>query len=115
MDCNYYSVRVCRFEADHVLVEADAETHSPAITMPEGKTKNSFIEWASNLPSTQSPTWIGLPTNAEMVLLTNQSKVLIINMRKLQVDLQSHHTPLVIVVDFRFADLCFLVCLPSLT
>jgi len=68
-----------------VLVEADAETNSPAITMPEGKTKNSFIEWASNLPSTQSPTWIGLPTNAEMVLLTNQSKVLIINMRKLQV------------------------------
>lgn len=56
-----------------------------AIIGPDGNRRESFLEWAANLPDSQLPTWLGLPNNAEMVLLTNRAKGLSSNMLKLQV------------------------------
>ena len=41
------------------------------IHMPEGTRRDQFLAWIDGLPDKQSPDWLGLPTNAETVLLTN--------------------------------------------
>ena len=42
--------------------------------MPEGTRRDQFLAWIDGLPDKQSPDWLGLPTNAETVLLTNLGK-----------------------------------------
>jgi len=39
-----------------------------------GKSKEQFMEWIHSLPNTNSPTWLGLPSSAESMLLINQGK-----------------------------------------
>lgn len=34
--------------------------------------REEFIHWVEMLPDTQTPSWLGLPSNAEKVLLTTQ-------------------------------------------
>lgn len=68
-----------------VFVEADKSSGTPAIKPPAGSSKSELITWAANLPDAQMPTWLGLPANAEAVLLSNRAKVLCINMLKLQI------------------------------
>jgi len=40
--------------------------------MPEGIRREQFLQWTEALPDAQSPSWLGLPNNAEKVLLTTQ-------------------------------------------
>ncbi|KAF4101796.1 hypothetical protein G5714_016596 [Onychostoma macrolepis] len=42
------------------------------IKMPDGIRREEFIHWVEMLPDTQTPSWLGLPSNAEKVLLTTQ-------------------------------------------
>jgi dynein heavy chain 1 len=63
------------FDAGFELVPASGG--HPAIVVPEGSRREHFIEWASNLPAFQSPTWIGLPANAEKVLSTTAARELV--------------------------------------
>ncbi|XP_016305378.1 LOW QUALITY PROTEIN: cytoplasmic dynein 1 heavy chain 1-like [Sinocyclocheilus anshuiensis] len=42
------------------------------IKMPDGIRREEFIHWVELLPDTQTPSWLGLPSNAEKVLLTTQ-------------------------------------------
>lgn len=44
------------------------------INIPQDTTKHKYIEWIKQLPSNEKPTWLGLPDNAEKVLLISQSK-----------------------------------------
>ena len=60
------------FEQDFVLVPNMDGSKSKNLTMPDGIRREQFIQWTDGLPDTQSPTWMGLPNNAEKVLLTNQ-------------------------------------------
>uniref|UniRef100_A0A2K5END2 Cytoplasmic dynein 1 heavy chain 1 n=1 Tax=Aotus nancymaae TaxID=37293 RepID=A0A2K5END2_AOTNA len=47
------------------------------IQMPDGIRREEFVQWVELLPDTQTPSWLGLPNNAEKVLLTTQgSKML---------------------------------------
>ena len=55
---------------DHPLIKADGKD----IHMPEGTRRDQFLAWIDGLPDKQSPDWLGLPTNAETVLLTNLGK-----------------------------------------
>jgi dynein heavy chain 1 len=57
---------------------------SPAITVPDGSKRADFLKWSRDLPKTQLPLWIGLPNNAERVLMTVRSRTLTANMLKLQ-------------------------------
>ncbi|VDN43113.1 unnamed protein product [Dibothriocephalus latus] len=34
-----------------------------------------MIAWSNRLPATQTPSWLGLPNNAEKVLLTNMGRL----------------------------------------
>ena len=34
--------------------------------------REQFLQWTEALPDAQSPSWLGLPNNAEKVLLTTQ-------------------------------------------
>ena len=52
--------------------------------MPEGTRRDQFLAWIDALPDKQSPDWLGLPTNAETVLLTNLGKATIIKLLKMQ-------------------------------
>ncbi|XP_023254112.1 cytoplasmic dynein 1 heavy chain 1-like [Seriola lalandi dorsalis] len=42
------------------------------IKMPDGIRREEFMHWVEMLPDTQTPSWLGLPSNAEKVLLTTQ-------------------------------------------
>ncbi|XP_065449670.1 cytoplasmic dynein 1 heavy chain 1-like isoform X1 [Chrysemys picta bellii] len=54
------------------------------IQMPDGIRREEFVQWVELLPDTQTPSWLGLPNNAERVLLTTQGIDMISNMLKMQ-------------------------------
>uniref|UniRef100_A0A6Q2XKD4 Cytoplasmic dynein 1 heavy chain 1 n=1 Tax=Esox lucius TaxID=8010 RepID=A0A6Q2XKD4_ESOLU len=54
------------------------------IKMPDGIRREEFMHWVELLPDTQTPSWLGLPSNAEMVLLTTQGTDMMGKMLKMQ-------------------------------
>ena len=36
--------------------------------------REQFVQWVEQLPDSQTPSWLGLPNNAEVVLLTNKGE-----------------------------------------
>ncbi|KAL0969613.1 hypothetical protein UPYG_G00229830 [Umbra pygmaea] len=54
------------------------------IKMPDGIRREEFMHWVEMLPDTQTPSWLGLPSNAEMVLLTTQGTDMMGKMLKMQ-------------------------------
>ncbi|KAG8561687.1 hypothetical protein GDO81_015440 [Engystomops pustulosus] len=55
------------------------------IQMPDGIRRDEFVQWVELLPDTQTPSWLGLPNNAERVLLTTQGIDMISKLLKMQV------------------------------
>lgn len=72
------------FEQDFVLVPNADGSKGKNLTMPDGIRREQFVQWTDALPDTQSPTWMGLPNNAEKVLLTNQANEMIGKLLKMQ-------------------------------
>ncbi|MBN3298743.1 DYHC1 protein, partial [Amia calva] len=54
------------------------------IKMPDGIRREEFVHWVEMLPDTQTPSWLGLPSNAEKVLLTTQGIDMLSKMLKMQ-------------------------------
>ncbi|XP_054423711.1 cytoplasmic dynein 1 heavy chain 1 [Pteronotus mesoamericanus] len=54
------------------------------IQMPDGIRREEFVQWVELLPDAQTPSWLGLPNNAEKVLLTTQGVDMISKMLKMQ-------------------------------
>ena len=52
--------------------------------MPEGVRRDQFLAWIDALPDKQSPDWLGLPNNAETVLLITLGKATIVKLLKMQ-------------------------------
>lgn len=52
------------------LIKDDASSF--VVPMPQDTTKNKYIEWVKHLPPNEKPTWLGLPDNAEKVLLISE-------------------------------------------
>ena len=69
---------VTSFEGDLPLVKGvgveGGDAGSDCILLPEGSRREELLDWVMRLPDSQSPSWLGLPNNAERVLLTNQGK-----------------------------------------
>ena len=42
--------------------------------MPQDTTKSKYLDWVKQLPVNEKPTWLGLPDNAEKVLLISEGK-----------------------------------------
>ncbi|XP_027203133.2 dynein heavy chain, cytoplasmic isoform X1 [Dermatophagoides pteronyssinus] len=77
------------FESEFILArEQDNDQHSSSmnnITIPEGIIRrDEFLNWVESLSDRQTPSWLGLPNKAELVLLTNHGVDLIAKLLKLQ-------------------------------
>jgi len=55
-----------------------------SLTIPDGKSKQDFVNWVEQLPNTESPVWLGLPENAEVLLLTRQGQTMLRKLLRLQ-------------------------------
>jgi len=61
------------------------KTQDPAHpTLPEGMGSKVFMEWAHQLPEAQVPSWLGLPEDSDIVLLTQQARVVLDGWLQLQ-------------------------------
>ncbi|XP_065208173.1 dynein heavy chain, cytoplasmic isoform X2 [Planococcus citri] len=77
------------FESDFALVaNVDGVAGGPGgnrhITMPDGSRRDHFLAWIENLSDRQTPSWLGLPNNAEKVLLTTRGTDLVSKLLKMQ-------------------------------
>lgn len=77
------------FEGDFALVaNVDGVAGGPNgqrhITMPDGTRRDHFLKWIENLADRQTPSWLGLPNNAERVLLTTRGTDLVSKLLKMQ-------------------------------
>lgn len=73
------------FDGDFNLVSGvcigDTETN---IKMPDGIRRDQFLTWVEQLEDQTSPDWLGLPNNAERVLLAQRGHELVIKLLKMQ-------------------------------
>ena len=78
------------FEDDHKLVKGaprgEAEVYTEgdgSLTVPEGNEMKDFMEWVNRLPEREPPTYLGLPANAEKLLLVGHGRNTIANMARI--------------------------------
>lgn len=78
------------FEDDHKLVKGalreEAEYYSEgdgSLTVPEGNEMKDFMDWVDRLPEREPPTYLGLPANAEKLLLVGHGRNTIANVAKI--------------------------------
>lgn len=57
------------FDADRVLI-SNIDGKGADLCIPDGNSREHLIHWAEKMPYLQLPSWLGLPNNAEKVLLT---------------------------------------------
>jgi dynein heavy chain 1, cytosolic len=74
-----FSVR--SFESEYKLVSDE----NLQMSMPDAVRKEQFIDWIDSLKHHQTPSWLGLPNNAEKVLLTNYCNEIVNKLLKLSV------------------------------
>ena len=81
------------FEADFLLVSSQEvqSGDSCRIVMPGGIRRDQLLNWIENknldkkkLPAHQYPAWLGLPNNAEKVLLTTRGTDMVTKLLKMQ-------------------------------
>ncbi|KAM3486950.1 hypothetical protein MY8738_000076 [Beauveria namnaoensis] len=65
------------YDADHKLVDGP----DGGLTVPSGTSLQEFVTWVHNLPEREPPTYLGLPANAEKLLLGGLGRSLVENVR----------------------------------
>lgn len=73
------------YDIGHKLVEgvAGEDTEDGGLVVPSGTTMKDFMDWVRKLPEREPPTYLGLPANAEKLLLVGQGKSMIQNLGKI--------------------------------
>lgn len=66
------------FNSDFKLVDTDQPLY-----VPEGIGMSEFMRWVNALPEREPPTYLGLPANAEKLLLVGHGKCMIENLNSL--------------------------------
>ena len=69
------------FEHDHKLVPGAEDDES--LALPDGTHLRDFLEWVNRLPEREPPSYLGLPANAEKLLLVGHGKRMIANLAKI--------------------------------
>ena len=64
------------FNSDFKLVDTELST----LYVPDATGMPEFINWVNALPEREPPTYLGLPANAEKLLLVDHGKVMIRNL-----------------------------------
>ncbi|CAI5743819.1 unnamed protein product [Peronospora destructor] len=71
------------YENTFELVAPD-EGNDAGLVIAEGKTKAQFMEWVFALPTTNPPSWMGLPRSAETMVLISQGTRMLRNLQIMQ-------------------------------
>lgn len=81
---------VAAFDEDHKLVEGPQEPggdgsleEDRGLVVPGGTQLPEFMEWVNRLPEREPPTYLGLPANAEKILLVGHGEKTIGNLAKI--------------------------------
>lgn len=74
------SLTPAAYEIGHKLVEGSEQETS--LVVPSGTSLQEFMGWIQKLPEREPPTYLGLPANAEKLLLVGLGKSLIQNLKK---------------------------------
>jgi predicted nuclease with TOPRIM domain len=67
------------FDAEFPLVDVPGLR----VAAPEGTKAEAFQQWIDALPAVQTPAWLGLPADAERLLLTNNGRRVLRNLLKM--------------------------------
>ena len=70
------------YEIGHKLVDG-VESGDSALVVPSGTSLKEFTDWIQKLPEREPPTYLGLPANAEKLLLVGQGQSMIRNLGKI--------------------------------
>ena len=73
------------FEPDFPLVLGIDGKENEHIMMPDGIRRDQFLHWVESLSDRQTPSWLGLPNNAEKVLLTTRGTSMVGKLLKMQI------------------------------
>lgn len=74
------------FEDGHRLVDrisGPRDSEEDTLVVPTGTSFKDFFDWIQRLPEREPPTYLGLPANAEKLLLVNQGVSMIQNLAKI--------------------------------
>ncbi|KAF7869712.1 hypothetical protein EAF04_004496 [Stromatinia cepivora] len=73
------------YDIGHKLVEGVAgdESETGNLVVPSGTTMRDFTDWVKKLPEREPPIYLGLPANAEKLLLVGQGRSMIQNLSKI--------------------------------
>ncbi|CAH0489695.1 unnamed protein product [Peronospora farinosa] len=63
---------------------APGEGNDAGVVIAQGKTKAQFMEWILALPTTNPPSWMGLPRSAETMVLISQGTRMLRNLQIMQ-------------------------------
>lgn len=69
------------FEDEHKLVSG--VENDELLTLPSGTSIRDFIGWVNNLPEREPPTYLGLPANAEKLLLVGHGRKMILDLSRI--------------------------------
>jgi dynein heavy chain 1 len=69
------------FEDEHKLVSG--VENDELLTLPSGTSIRDFISWVNNLPEREPPTYLGLPANAEKLLLVGHGRKMISDLSRI--------------------------------
>lgn len=56
--------------------------HSAGLELPTATGWKDFMQWVNELPEREPPTYLGLPANAEKLLLVGQAKEMVGNLKR---------------------------------
>ncbi|KAJ3135949.1 hypothetical protein HK100_002228 [Physocladia obscura] len=83
-----YLFRPACYDVKFALVSAAATTadgeKGSALLIPDETKMDRILDWVSHLPDQQPPTWLGLPANAEKVLMALKGKEMLLKLRKMK-------------------------------
>ncbi|KAI9295785.1 dynein heavy chain [Neoconidiobolus thromboides FSU 785] len=71
------------YNLEFELVKKYEENTTPLV-IPDAIKLDQFINWCNKLPDVEPPNWLGLPSNAQKVLLTQKGNTFINNVRRMK-------------------------------
>jgi dynein heavy chain 1 len=69
------------FEEGFNMIGEVAEDDSVGAVLPSGTSKEVFLQWVKQLPEREPPTYLGLPANAEKLLLVGHAEEMLKNLK----------------------------------
>ncbi|KAF2143585.1 uncharacterized protein K452DRAFT_224111 [Aplosporella prunicola CBS 121167] len=70
------------FEEGWRIVKPTPENDNTELELPSETAWSSFLDWVNGLPEREPPTYLGLPANAEKLLLVGQAKEMVSNLKQ---------------------------------